>query len=92
MRLLGYARLIPPILRLLIRVGWAVMGVGLAKRRALRVYEETLRREGLPEPFIAELVASYDLSFSKLLRRGLSRISVDQGPLKRGQVGHARCR
>lgn len=73
MRRLRYARLIPPLLRLLAQLSWAVLGIAVAKRRALRVYRRTLRRAKLPEPFIAELVANYDLSFSKLLRGGLSK-------------------
>lgn len=72
--LLGWLRLAPAVLRLLLRVGWALAGVGLAKRRALHAYEETLRRAGLPEPSIAELVADYDLGLGELLRRGRARL------------------
>jgi len=50
-----------------------LLGIGPAKRRALRTYEEILKREGLPEPFVAQLVAVYNLGFGKLLRRGFSR-------------------
>jgi len=69
MRLLGYVRLISTVLWLALRVGWALVEVGLGKRRALRAYERTLRRAGLPKPFIAELVADYDLKLGELLRR-----------------------
>ena len=78
-KLLGYVGLIPAILRLMGRLGWALTGVRLAKRRALRAYEKTLRREGLPEPFISELVADYDLSLGKLLRGGLTRLQPAKG-------------
>jgi len=74
LRLLGYLRLILAILRLVVRVGWTLAGVGPAKRRALRVYERTLRRAGLPEPFVSELVADYDLGLRELLRGGLVRL------------------
>jgi len=73
MRFLRYVRLIPLLLWLLVRLGGVALGIGLAKRRALRAYEETLRHEGLPRPFIAQLVADYDLRFGELLRGGLSR-------------------
>jgi len=73
MRFLRYVRLIPLLLWLLLRLGGVALGIELAKRRALRAYEETLRRAGLPEPFVAQLVADYDLGFGKLLRDGLSR-------------------
>jgi len=76
MRFLRYVRLIPLLLWLLLRLGGVALGIGLAKRRALRVYENTLRREGLPEPFIAELVADYNLGFGELLRSGLAQIRV----------------
>lgn len=73
LRFLRYLRLSPAVLRLLLRLGWTLAGIGLAKRRALRVYEETLRREGLPEPFIAELITDYDLRLGEFLRGAWSR-------------------
>ncbi len=76
MRLFGYLRLIPALLRLLVQVGWTLAGVGPSKWRARQAYRNALRRAGLPEPFIAELVADYDLSFGSLLRGGLSRFGV----------------
>ena len=54
--------------RILVRLGRVVFGTGLAKRRAVRAYEQTLRRQGLPEPIIASLVADYDLSLVRLLK------------------------
>jgi hypothetical protein len=76
MRLLGYLRLIPSLFWLAVRLIWVALGIAVAKRGARRAYAKALRRAGLPEPFISELVADYNLSFSRLLRRGLSRSRV----------------
>jgi beta-phosphoglucomutase-like phosphatase (HAD superfamily) len=73
MRLLRYVRLIPPLLRLLAQLGWLALGMAVAKRGARHAYKKALERAGLPEPFIAELVTDYNLSFRGLLRSRCSR-------------------
>lgn len=87
MKLLGYLRLIPPLLGLLTRLSWLALGTAVEKRRALRAFRRTLRHAGLPEPFISKLAADYNLSFSKLLR---GRLSLPKREAKRVSLLKAR--
>jgi len=67
LRYLRYLGLALPIARLLLRLGWALIGVGWARRGALRAYRRSLERAGLPGPFIEELARSYELKLTELL-------------------------
>lgn len=53
---------------LLLRLGWLALTVSWSKYRAVRRYERELRRAGLPDPVVRELVASYNISLGDFVR------------------------
>ena len=58
---------------LLLKLGWLALTLGWGKYWAVRRYERELRRAGLPNSVVRELVAAYNISLGDLVRAGWHR-------------------
>ncbi|MCD5416836.1 hypothetical protein LR021_00465 [Candidatus Bipolaricaulota bacterium] len=54
------------ILKLLGNLGLVAVSFAITKRRAIRVFDRTLRRAGLPRSVRVDLIAQYDIKLRHL--------------------------
>jgi hypothetical protein len=58
---------------LFLKLGWLALTLGWSKYWAVRRYERELRRAGLPNSAVRDLVAAYSVSLGDLVRAGWRR-------------------
>jgi len=61
-------RISAAILKLISSLGMALISFPVAKWRAVRTFDRTLRRAGLPQSVRADLIAQYNIKLHHLLR------------------------